>query len=117
TRLGSARAGARGIPARSRHRRARNGSITLILCWVVGGLPHPGRGRARVLLESAYALAGRRNRNLLSVPARRRAMFARCRTTTATAAPAAKMSTGHGSPMSTAITGSEQAATIDAKDA
>jgi hypothetical protein len=74
-------------------------------------------GGARVLLKRAHALAGRRNRNRLSVPARRRAMFGRCRTTTATAAPAANTITGHGSPMSTETTGSEQAATIDATDA
>jgi len=44
-------------------------------------------------------------------------MFARCRTTTATAAAAPNPITGHGSPSSAAMTGSDTAATIDARDA
>ncbi len=44
-------------------------------------------------------------------------MFVRWRLTTATAAAAAKAITGHGSPIKTAISGSEQAATIEATEA
>ena len=46
--------------------------------------------------------------------ARRRAMFALCRTSTARAATPAKPSTGQGSPSATAVTGSDNAAAIDA---
>src|SRR3954453_20240051 len=58
-----------------------------------------------------------RKRKRLSVPERSRAMFVRCRMTTATAAPVAKMITGHVSPSNAAATGSEAAANIDANDA
>jgi hypothetical protein len=44
-------------------------------------------------------------------------MFGRCNTTTASAAKAAKTITGHGSRSTTAATGSEIAAEIDATDA
>jgi hypothetical protein len=44
-------------------------------------------------------------------------MFGRCSTTTARAAKAAKAITGHGSPSTTAATGNEIAAEIDATDA
>jgi hypothetical protein len=44
-------------------------------------------------------------------------MFALCRKTTATAATPAKAMTGHDSSSSTAASGSESAATIDANEA
>ena len=60
--------------------------------------------------------AGRRNRKRVSVPARRRLMFGRCRRITASAAIDPNAITGHGSSSATAITGSEIAATIDATE-
>jgi hypothetical protein len=44
-------------------------------------------------------------------------MFGRCSTTTPRAASAAKAITGHGSPRTTAASGSETAAVIDASEA
>src|SRR5207249_1535337 len=46
-----------------------------------------------------------------------RSVLARCRTTTATVADAANAITGHGSPSSAAMTGTDSAATIEASDA
>ena len=68
-------------------------------------------------VSSQRAGASRPKRNRLSVPARRRAMLARCSSTTATAASAPKTITGHGSPRSAATTGSDAAARIDASEA
>ena len=62
-------------------------------------------------------VAGLLKRKRVSVPARRRLMFGRCRTITASAASAAKAITGQGSSSKTATTGSERAAVIEATDA
>ena len=68
-------------------------------------------------LRQWLAAPRRLNLKRFSVPARRRAMFGRCSTSTATAAPAAKAITGQGRSSRTAATGSESAATIEASEA
>ena len=74
--------------------------------------------RSRIGSATAYrTVASRPKRKRLSVPARSRPMLARCSSTTATAASAPKAITGHGSPRSTATTGSDAVARIEASDA
>ena len=97
----------------------REGTVGELRAELGGGAAgreaHEPRRLARRLGRAGFG--PRRKWKRLSVPARRRAMLALCRTSTATPAIAAKTITGHGSPSASATKGSATPVTIDASEA